>query len=120
LRQLTGDNEITGSSSEGNSQAGEILMAQGLAANAPFSDSVKSRAMRPTSRCITALLVAVGTGFAVSATIGAPIAVAQVCEIEGQVKIDGQCRNVIGDPVPTDDAKIVCTQSGHCHVSEKE
>ena len=89
-------------------------MAQGLAANTPLSNSVKSRDMRPTSRTITALLAAVGTGFAVSAMIGAPIADAQVCEIEGQ------CRNVIGDPVPIDDAKIVCTQSGHCHATKNE
>jgi hypothetical protein len=95
-------------------------MAQGLAANTPLSNGVKSRDMRPTSRTITALLAAVGTGLVVSAMIGAPIADAQVCEIEGQVKIDGQCRNVIGDPVPIDDAKIVCTQSGHCHATNKE
>ena len=47
--------------------------------------------MRPTrSRTITSLLAAVGAGFAVSAMIGAPAAVAQVCE-PGQVIIDGQC-----------------------------
>ena len=55
-------------------------MAQGLAANTPLSNSVKSRDMRPTSRTITSLLAAVGAGFAVSAMIGAPIAVAQVCK----------------------------------------
>ena len=90
-------------------------MAQGLDVNTPLSNSVKSRDMRLTSRTITALLAAVSAGFAVSAMIGAPIADAQVCEIEGQVKIDGQCRNVIGDPVPIGDAKIVCTGAG-CHV----
>src|SRR5262249_9497043 len=56
--------------------------------------SGKRRAMRPTkSRTITSLLAAVGAGFAVSAIIGAPAAVAQpdiVCE-PGQVVIDGQC-----------------------------
>ena len=51
--------------------------------------------MRPTrSRTITSLLAAVGAGFAVSAMIGAPAAVAQpgdtACE-PGQVVIDGQC-----------------------------
>jgi hypothetical protein len=42
------------------------------------------------SRTITALLATVGAGFAVSTMIGAPTAVAQVCE-PGQVEIDGQC-----------------------------
>ena len=56
--------------------------------------------MRPTrSRTITSLLAAVGAGFAVSAMIGAPTAVAQpgntACE-PGQVVIDGQC-NVPGN-----------------------
>jgi len=50
--------------------------------------------MRATrSRIITSLLAAVGAGFAVSAMIGAPAAVAQpdiACE-PGQVVIDGQC-----------------------------
>jgi len=50
--------------------------------------------MRPTkSRTITSLFAAVGAGFAVSAMIGAPSAVAQpdiACE-GGQVVIDGQC-----------------------------
>ena len=50
--------------------------------------------MRPTkSRTITSLLAAIGAGFAVSAMIGAPAAVAQpdiACE-GGQVVIDGQC-----------------------------
>jgi hypothetical protein len=51
--------------------------------------------MRPTrSRTITSLLTAVGAGFAVSAMIGAPAAVAQpgntACE-PGQVVIDSQC-----------------------------
>ena len=50
--------------------------------------------MRATrSRIITSLLAAVGAGFAVSAMIGAPAAVAQpdiACE-PVQVVIDGQC-----------------------------
>jgi hypothetical protein len=51
--------------------------------------------MRATrSRSVTSLLAAVGAGFAVSAMIGAPAAVAQpgtiACE-PGQVVIDGQC-----------------------------
>src|SRR4029079_4442784 len=54
----------------------------------------KRRAMRATrSRIITSLLAVVGAGFAVSAMIGAPAAVAQpdiACE-PVQVVIDGQC-----------------------------
>jgi hypothetical protein len=47
--------------------------------------------MRPTrSRPITSLLAAVGTGFAVSAMIGAPIAVAQGCK-PSQVWLNGEC-----------------------------
>jgi hypothetical protein len=47
--------------------------------------------MRATrSRTITALLAAVGAGFAISTMIGAPTAIAQVCE-PGQIEIDGQC-----------------------------
>ena len=47
--------------------------------------------MRPTRpRTITSLLAAVGAGFALSAMIGAPPAVAQECQ-PGQVVIDGQC-----------------------------
>ena len=62
--------------------------------------------MRPTrSRTITSLLAAVGAGFAVSAMIGAPAAVAQVCE-PGQVEIDGQCtvpdNNANNVPAPPD------------------
>ena len=62
--------------------------------------------MRPTrSRTITSLLAAVGAGFAVSAMIGAPAAVAQVCE-PGQVEIDGQCTvpdsNANNVPAPPD------------------
>jgi hypothetical protein len=51
--------------------------------------------MRATrSRTITSLLAAVGAGFAVSAMIGAPAAVAQPGDTScapGQVVIDGQC-----------------------------
>ena len=62
--------------------------------------------MRPTrSRTITSLLAAVGAGFAVSAMIGAPAAIAQVCE-PGQVEIDGQCTvpdtNANNVPAPPD------------------
>jgi hypothetical protein len=57
------------------------------------------------SRTITALLAAVGAGFAVSTMIGAPTAVAQVCE-PGQVEIDGQCtvpdNNANNVPAPPD------------------
>jgi len=55
--------------------------------------------MRATrSRKLAALLAAVGAGFAVSAMIGAPAAVAQDCE-PGQVVIDNQC-NVPDNNVP--------------------
>ena len=66
--------------------------------------------MRATrSRTITALLAAVGAGFAVSTMIGAPAAVAQpgntACE-PGQVVIDGQCNvpdnNANNVPAPQD------------------
>jgi hypothetical protein len=62
--------------------------------------------MRPTrSRTITSLLAAIGAGFAVSTMIGAPAAVAQVCE-PGQVEIDGQCtvpdNNANNVPAPPD------------------
>jgi hypothetical protein len=47
--------------------------------------------MRPTrSRPITSLLAAAGAGFAVSAMIGAPVAVAQVCK-PSQVWLNGEC-----------------------------
>jgi hypothetical protein len=64
-------------------------MAQGLAANTPLSNSVKSRDMRPTSRTIAALLAAVGAGFALSA-MSAPVAVAQSCK-PSQVWLNGEC-----------------------------
>jgi len=77
--------------------------------------------MRATrSRTITSLLAAVGAGFAVSAMIGAPIAVAEVCQ-PGHV-LDGQCTFSDVDtsdvPAPPDGTgtpgKLICTQSGHC------
>ena len=65
--------------------------------------------MRPTkSRTITSLLAAVGAGFAVSAIIGAPAAVAQPGDTAcapGQVVIDGQCNvpdNANNVPAPQD------------------
>jgi len=65
--------------------------------------------MRATrSRIITSLLAAVGAGFAVSAMIGAPAAVAQpdiACE-PGQVVIDGQCN------VPDNNANNVPAPQG--------
>ena len=72
--------------------------------------------MRPTkSRTITSLLAAVGAGFAVSAMIGAPISVAQVCE-PGQVDNNGQCTvpDKNANNVPAPPGKLMCTQSGHC------
>ncbi len=66
--------------------------------------------MRPTrSQTITALLAAVGAGFAVSAMIGAPAAVAQPGDIAcepGQVVIDGQCN------VPDNNMNIVPAPPG--------
>ena len=74
--------------------------------------------MRATrSRTITSLLAAVGTVFAVSAMIGAPVAVAQSCK-PSQVWLNGECT----EPPPVDsggppgDQKFICTQSGHCSV----
>src|SRR6476659_9853866 len=72
----------------------------------PLLQAEKRRAMRPTrSRTITSLLAAVGAGFALSAMIGAPTAVAQQCE-PGQVEIDGQCtvpdNNANNVPAPPD------------------
>ena len=63
------------------------------------------------SRTITSLLAAVGAGFAVSAMIGAPVAVAQLCPYPDQEKIDGICRNVTHVPAPPGgDQNVVCTQ----------
>jgi hypothetical protein len=85
--------------------------------------------MRPTRpRTITSLLAAVGAGFAVSATIGAPAAVAQPGDTAcapGQVVMDGQCNvpnNANNVPAPQNgtggpgmgSGKLLCTQSGHC------
>ena len=88
-------------------------MAQGLAANTPLSNSVKSRDMRPTSRTITAFLAAVGTGFAVSAMIGAPVAVAQVCK-PSQVWLAGECWDPPPDGSPLPEPKLI-TEHGPAH-----
>jgi acyl CoA:acetate/3-ketoacid CoA transferase beta subunit len=76
--------------------------------------------MRPTrSRTITSLLAAVGAGFAVSAMIGAPAAVADVCQ-PGMVGPDGQCtftdnNATTTSPAPPDGTgKLMCNQAGHC------
>jgi hypothetical protein len=82
-----------------------------------LSNSAKSRDMRPTSRTITALLAAAGAGFAVSAMIGAPVAVAQSCRPD-QVWLNGACT----EPPPVDsggpppDQRVVCTQGYSCAV----
>ena len=80
--------------------------------------------MRPTrSRTITSLLAAVGAGFAVSAMIGAPAAVAQPGDTAcapGQVVIDGQCtfsdnNATTTSPAPPDGTgTLMCNQAGHC------
>ena len=78
--------------------------------------------MRATrSRTITSLLAAVGAGFAVSAMIGAPAAVAQpgntACE-PGQVVIDGQCNvpdnanNILAPPDGTGGSGMGSGDSG--------
>ena len=108
------DDEITGSSPGRNQKGRGNFMAQGLAGNMRLSSSVKSCDTRPTSRTITALLAAIGAGFAVFTVMGAPIAVAQVCK-PGQQEINGQCtdlQNVDNPPVlpPGTPGKIVCTQ----------
>ncbi len=65
--------------------------------------------MRPTrSRTFTSLLAAVGAGFAVSAMIGAPIAVAQVCE-PGQSEINGECIYPDNKTHDVPGGKIQCT-----------
>ena len=70
--------------------------------------------MRPTrSRTITSLLAAVGAGFAVSAMISAPTAVAQSCK-PSQVWLNGECT----EPPPVDSGgppgKVMCTQGYSC------
>lgn len=65
-------------------------MAHDLAADAPLPNDLKSRPTRLTSRTITALSAAVAAGFAVSALIGAPVAVAQAC-INDDVWLNGEC-----------------------------
>ena len=66
--------------------------------------------MRPTrSRTITSLLAAVGAGFAVSAMLGAPIAVAQVCDA-GQSEINpGECIYPDNKTHDVPGGKIQCT-----------
>jgi hypothetical protein len=80
----------------------------------PFSSSEKSRDMRLTSRTITSLFAAVGTGFALSTMISAPVAVATEC-VAGEVIIDGRCtdlQNANNPPVLPEGAPgtIQCTQ----------
>ena len=66
--------------------------------------------MRLTSRTITSLLAAVGTGFAVSAMIGAPVAVAQVCKPD-QVWLNGECTAPPDDSGGSPEPKLI-TESG--------
>ena len=82
------------------------------------------RAIR--SRTIASLLAAAGAGFGVSAMIGAPIAVADVCQ-PGHV-LNGQCTFSEVDtstsevPAPPDGTgppgKIMCTQGYSCSYFE--
>jgi hypothetical protein len=66
--------------------------------------------MRPTSRTVTSLLAAVVTGLAVSAMIGAPVAVAQACEV-GQSQIaDGECIDPDNKSHDVPGGTVQCTQ----------
>jgi hypothetical protein len=66
--------------------------------------------MRLTSRTITSLLAAVGTGFAVSAMIGAPVAVAESCR-PSQVWLNGECTYPPDDSGgPAADQGVVCPE----------
>ena len=66
--------------------------------------------MRRTSRTITSFLAAVVAGFAVTAMIGAPVAVAQVCEV-GQSEIaDGECINPDNKSHDVPGGTVQCTQ----------
>lgn len=75
--------------------------------------------MDPTSsRAITSPLAALGAVIAVSAMIGAPIAVAtHMCQPGEVIKSADQCTTVPNDNVTNPDGtsgKILCTQAGHC------
>jgi hypothetical protein len=90
------------------------FMAQRLATKMPLFNRTKRRDSPPTSRTVSALLAAVGVGFAVSALIVAPVAAAQVCGPD-QVEVNGQCtplQNAANPPVlpPGTPGKIQCTQ----------
>ena len=62
--------------------------------------------MRATrSRTINSLLAAVGTVFAVSAMIGAPVAVAQSCK-PSQVWLAGECWDPPADGAPLPEPKM--------------
>lgn len=66
--------------------------------------------MRSTSRTITSLAVAAGTGLALVAMIGAPVAVAQDCE-PGQSQIAaGKCIWPDNKTHDVPGGKVQCTQ----------
>ena len=70
--------------------------------------------MRPTrSRPITSLLAAAGAGFAVSAMIGAPVAVAQVCK-PSQVWLAGECWDPPADGRPLPEPKLITEHGPPC------
>jgi hypothetical protein len=82
-------------------------MAQFLAANTSLTYSAGViRDMRPTSRIITSLLAAVTAVFAVSAMIGAPVAVAQSCKPD-QVWLAGECWDPPADGSPLPEPKLI-------------
>jgi hypothetical protein len=62
------------------------------------------------TRTITSLSAAVGTWFAVSTMIGAPIAVAQVCDPDKrQMEINGECISPDNKTHDVSGGKIQCT-----------
>jgi hypothetical protein len=66
--------------------------------------------MRPTSRTITSLLAAVFGGVAIWGVVGAPLAVAQVCEV-GQSEIsEGECINPDNKTHDVPGGTVQCTQ----------
>jgi hypothetical protein len=77
--------------------------------------------MRPTrSRTITSLLAAVGAGFAVSAMIGAPIAVAQVCDDPRDSVINGKCTYPDNRTHDVPGGEVQCTQHSCVYYKDKE
>ncbi len=67
--------------------------------------------MRLTSPTMTSLLATVGAGFALATVIGAPVAVAQVCDTDkGQSEINGECIYPDNKTHQVPGGSIQCTQ----------